>query len=388
MNKLSIKSQQVVIVNLRYSLHKKVSLAFIALCFLIAINVLLATPLAHDEEVMLFPVSASITPNGTWKIPMHHWVYELEEDSFVRKLSRKAIVESLELVGLSDDDTHSDAFKQRIKWFLTDNKGWKELSASFRKIKPNDHLALNKTSLNGHAYTDIYLAVKKELRARSWIQVDIDSASKDKHQFTGEVQLIPANGLSVISDIDDTIKISEVLDKKKLLKNTFVAPYQAVKGMPELYQRLKERDAYFHYVSASPWQLYPSLQPFMQAHYPKGTLMFRHFRLKDSSFIKFLGASKDYKIEKISAIIKRYPKHRFILIGDSGEHDTEIYARIYQQFPKNIQSIWIRNVDGSNTTEKSLKMVFRDVPRNIWTLFNDANSLKIYVIFPQEGQYG
>ncbi len=372
MNKLSTKFQQIVIVNLmniRCHLNKKITLVFTVLYFLIGMNALSASPLEHDEDVIIFPVSASITPNGRWKIPLHHWVYELKEDSLLGKLSQKVIAESLELAGLSNDDTHSTVFKQRIKWFLTDNKGWKKLSVSLSKINPNDHIALNKTTFNGHAYTDIYLATKKELRTRSWIEVNIDSKSKHKRQFKGEVQLIPANGLSVISDIDDTIKVSEVLDKQKLLKNTFVAPYQVVKGMPELYQHLKERGAYFHYVSASPWQLYPSLQPFMQAHYPKGTLMFRHFRLKDTSFIEFLGSSKDYKIKKIRAIIKRYPKHRFILIGDSGEHDAEIYATIYQQFPKNIQSIWIRNVDGSNATKKSLKIVFKDIPEEKWYVF-------------------
>ena len=372
MNKLSIKFQQAVIVdfmNLRCRLNKKIILVFITLYLLIGMNALSASPLDDDEEVIIFPVSASVTPNGGWRIPLHHWVYELEEDSLLSKLSRKVITESLELAGLSDDDTHSTVFKQRIKWFLTDNKGWKKLSISLSKINPNDHIALNKTTFNGHAYTDIYLAVKKELRARSWIEINIDSKSKHKRQFKAEVQLIPANGLSVISDIDDTIKVSEVLDKKKLLKNTFIAPYQVVKGMPELYQRLKKHGAYFHYVSASPWQLYPSLQPFMQSHYPKGTLMFRHFRLKDSSFIKFLGSSKNYKIEKISAIIKRYPKHQFILIGDSGEHDAEIYATIYQQFSKNIQAIWIRNVDGSNATQKSLKVVFKDIPEEKWNIF-------------------
>ena len=351
---------------------------FIALYFLIESHVVLALPLEVDEEVIIFPTSASIMPNGTWKIPMHHWVYALAEGSFLNTLSRKVLAESLELAGLSDNDTNSDVFKQRIKWFLIDNKAWKKLSVSFSKINSNsnDH-ALNKTTLNGHAYTNIYLAVKKERRARSWIPVSIDNASKDKRQFKGEVQLIPANGLSVISDIDDTIKKSDVLDKNKLLKNTFVAPYQTVKGMPALYQHLKERGAYFHYVSASPWQLYPSLKPFMRAHYPKGTLMFRHFRLKDTSFIKFLGTSRDYKIEKISAIIKRYPKHKFILIGDSGEYDAEIYATIYQQYSKQIQSIWIRRVEGSDATQKNLKAVFRAVPHNIWTLFDDADRLKV-----------
>ncbi len=109
--------------NLRYRLNKKITLIFIALYFVMGMNALLALPLDNDEEVIVFPVSGSITPKGTWKIPLHHWVYEREEDSLLSKLSRKAIAESLELAGLSDDDTNSAVFKQRIKWFLTDNKG-------------------------------------------------------------------------------------------------------------------------------------------------------------------------------------------------------------------------------------------------------------------------
>jgi phosphatidate phosphatase APP1 len=377
MNRLTIKFQQIVIKNPKFLLNKKIIHTLIALFFLIGVNTSCALPLKKNEEVIIFPVSASMTSNGRWKIPMHHWVYEFEEDSFIKKLSGEVIAESLELAGLSNEDTDSVTFKQRIKWFLTDNKGWKELFVNFGKINPDKHIALNKTTLNGHAYTDIYLATKKEWRAKSWIQVGVDSANKDQASFMGEVQLIPANGLSIISDIDDTIKISEVLDKQKLLKNTFIAPYQAVKGMPELYKRLKERGAYFHYVSASPWRLYPELKLFIQAYYPKGTVMFRHFRLKDTSFIKFLGSSKNYKIKKITAIIKRYPKHRFILIGDSGEHDAEIYAAIYQQFPKNIQSIWIRNVPKSNSTKQNLAGVFKDVPRKNWVLFENPNKLKV-----------
>jgi len=51
-------------------LNKKITLIFITLYFLIGVNALLASPLDNDEEVIVFPVSASITPNGRWKIPL------------------------------------------------------------------------------------------------------------------------------------------------------------------------------------------------------------------------------------------------------------------------------------------------------------------------------
>ncbi|RTZ65431.1 MAG: hypothetical protein DSZ29_04370 [Aquificaceae bacterium] len=348
--------------------------SIIILVLLFTFQSLFASPLSNQDEITFFPTSASVV-NGEklWEFPIHDWVYEIEENSVSRQLGRKVIAETLEIAGLNDHDTESKNFKERIKWFLVDNKGNKNVAIQLSKIRLEEAVLLNPTSVNGHAKSNIYLPFRKELYAHRWVKIEADSFMPQQHKVYGEVQLIPAYGLSVISDIDDTIKISEVLDKKKLLKNIFVAPYQTTRGFPELYQRLKEKGAYFHYVSSSPWQLYPSLKTFMEKNYPKGTITLRHFRLKDESFFKFFRSSQQYKINKITAIIKRYPKHHFILIGDSGEHDPEIYAKIYRQFPRNIQSIWIRYVEGSHMSRQRLATDFKDIPRNIWTIFSSPN---------------
>ena len=159
-----------------------------------------------------------------------------------------------------------------------------------------------------------------------------------------------------------------MLDKKELLINTFVKPYKSTKGFPEYYKKLASQGAYFHYVSASPWQLYPSLKPFMQNNYPKGTISLRNFRLKDSSLLAFLKPSKDYKIKQIEKIIHRYPGHHFILIGDSGEHDPEVYAAIYHKFAEKIQMIQIRVVKNSDISEKRFRETFKNIPKSSWEL--------------------
>ena len=202
-----------------------------------------------------------------------------------------------------------------------------------------------------------------------WISFNVIDPTKKVRDFSGEIQLIPETGLSIISDVDDTIKISNVLDKKKLIKNTFVKPYTTTDGFPEYYKKLEKEGAYFHYVSASPWQLQPSLKPFMDAHYPKGTISLRDFRLKDSSLLEFLQPSTKYKITQIQSIIKRYPKHQFILIGDSGEHDPEVYATIYQLFPKNIKSIQIRAVEDSDLSDARFEKEFKFIPKSVWQVF-------------------
>lgn len=73
--------------------------------------------------------------------------------------------------------------------------------------------------------------------------------------FKCTIYVLAAHGVSVISDIDDTIKISKVLSKRALLKHTFYSYFKPVEGMSELYRRWSEEKCQFHYVSASPWQL-------------------------------------------------------------------------------------------------------------------------------------
>ena len=316
------------------------------------------SPLKPDESVVLFPTSATHS-DGSWNLDIHSWVFEKEEDDFSRIILQKSFEEVFESIGdLDDDDEKLTTLENRLMWFLVDNQRNKALTVTLNNQKYN----LDTSAANGHAMTSL----KTTLSAKNgdWISYKIDDVSN--RNFAGEVQLIPETGLSVISDIDDTIKDSNVLDKKELILNTFINPYLTTDGFPDYYKKLATDGAYFHYVSASPWQLYPSLKGFMAENYPKGTLSLRDFRLKDSSLFSFLKPSTEYKISTIKKIIQRYPKHQFILIGDSGEHDPEVYARIYQQFPDNIQSIKIRAVEGSDLSEKRFVDIFKELPSEKW----------------------
>lgn len=321
------------------------------------------SPLKDDEDVWFFPTSANQVSATEWSIPIHHWVFEKEEKSISQIATQKLLSEIIENLGVSEEEANSPTVKQRLMWFLVDNERNKKI-----KINLNgSSVKLNITEPNGHAKTNI--VVQSTEKQGGWINYNVVHSVQNSRNYTGEVQLISETGLSVISDVDDTIKISEVLDKKVLLKNTFVKPYQTTEGFPEYYKQLEKQGAYFHYVSASPWQLQPSLKPFMDAYYPKGTITLRNFRLKDSSLLAFLQPSTEYKIGQIKSIIERYPKHQFVLIGDSGEHDPDVYAEIYKQFPKSIKSIQIRAVDGSDLSDARFAETFKSVPESLWQVF-------------------
>jgi len=321
------------------------------------------SPLKADEQVWFFPSSASQMAEGKWQVPIHHWVFEKEENSIGKKFSQAVFSELIEGFDVSEEKAHSVLFRGRLMWFLVDNERNKKINIELA----GDKHKLQLTEANGHSISEIQFISKAQ--AGSWLKFKALNENEAKSDFSGEVQLIPETGLSVISDIDDTIKISNVLDKKALIRNTFVEPYKVAKGMPEYYQRVEKQDAYFHYVSASPWQIYPSLKPFMDSHYPKGTVSLRYFRLTDSSLINFLQPSTEYKTTQIKQIIQRYPKHQFLLIGDSGEHDPEVYASIYRQFPDAIKSIQIRAVKGSDLSEKRFSDDFKGIPKSVWEVF-------------------
>lgn len=327
------------------------------------------SPLKADEQVWFFPTSASQLDESTWQVPVHHWVFEKEEDSISRNLSQKAFSKLIENFGVSKEKAQSDVFRQRLQWFLVDNERTKTINI---KLAADKH-QLQLTDANGHAISDIEFTSTAD--ENSWLKVELLDQREVKGDFSGEIQLIPDTGVSVISDIDDTIKISNVLDKKELIRNTFVEPYKVATGMPEYYHSLKKEGAYFHYVSASPWQIYPSLKPFMDSNYPKGTVSLRYFRLTDSSLVDFLKSSVEYKYTQIKQIIQRYPKHQFILIGDSGEHDPEVYAKIYREFPDAIRSIYIREVKDSDLSEKRFIDDFDGIPKTTWRIFDTPNKI-------------
>src|SRR5205807_10385096 len=153
---------------------------------------------------------------------------------------------------------------------------------------------------------------------------------KNIHAVNGIIRLLPQTGISVISDIDDTIKISDVRDRKELLRNTFCRPYCPVPGMAQRYRSWdKSADARFHYVSASPWQLYIPLAAFIRSNgFPEGTFQLKLFRWKDQTFFDLFRSPEKYKMTAIKPLFERFPHRKFVLVGDSGEKDPETYAAL------------------------------------------------------------
>ena len=319
-----------------------------------------------DEEVVFFPTSAW-REGGHWQVPVHGWIFEPEVDS----LWRAAFVAGLrELIDL-DDPVREGLFRERLRLFLVDNERGKVVRLSVAG-HTRDSTA---SGPDGHFQARLRLPATA-VPVAGTVEVSTLASGREARLFRGRVQLVPETGLSVISDIDDTVKISQVLDRRALMANTFARPFRAVEGMPALYRQWQARGAVFHYVSSSPWQLYPPLQEFfVEAGLPGGSFHLKSFRFKDRTALDMFASSLETKPPVIRALLRRYPGRRFILVGDSGEHDPEIYAAMAREFPTQIEAIYIRAVPGSDVGAARMRAAFDGIPTVRWQVFADARQL-------------
>src|SRR5690554_6109286 len=176
--------------------------------------------------------------------------------------------------------------------------------------------------------------------------------------FKGEI-VIPSETakFGVISDIDDTILHTGLTSRFKwrVVKNTIFKRAEKripLEGAADFYTQLHNGKTGsdcnpIFYVSHGPWNLYGYLELFLGTHnFPKGPILLRDFgNPLTKIFQRQEKKEKPEKQREILNILKTYPKLSFILIGDSGEHDPDIYIEIAEAHPERILAIYMRSVN-------------------------------------------
>lgn len=156
--------------------------------------------------------------------------------------------------------------------------------------------------------------------------------------------------IGIISDLDDTLLVSEVTKKIKLITNAIfknALQRQAVEGAAACFQQWAAQHPHtpIFYLSATPRQLYSVVHSFFTHHqFPQGMLITRRLSFdKQGDPLNV----KAYKIAKIEQIFATLPHVKFRLVGDDGEHDPDIYHHIQTRFPQQVDSIWIRRTSNA-----------------------------------------
>jgi len=332
------------------------------------------TNLAPEDRVVLFPSVAHLSPDGGhWIVDVHGDVSAPSQLSFSKRMLLRLLARAMRA---GQPELQSPLFQDRIARFVAKDRAGRRVAV---RIGDATYRLSHKTRRNGHFQAAV--AVPRSLAqdfaetaavgAEQYLELNVIGA-----EATGQAYLINATGLSVVSDIDDTLKHSYVGCKRTLLANTFLRPFETIPGMARVFRDWWSEGAAFHYVSSSPWQLYEHLAEHLVSEgFPTGSFHLRPFRLRDHLLRRLLMLRRTGKVGVIRTLFKKFPRRRFLLVGDSGEHDPEIYGVLARRYPQQVAGILIRQLPGERDVRRRYARAFRGVDPARLKLFEGADEL-------------
>jgi phosphatidate phosphatase APP1 len=178
--------------------------------------------------------------------------------------------------------------------------------------------------------------------------------------------------VGIVSDIDDTLTDSDVPHKIHLIFNTLFHSQYDVKVFPGAGPQLAKvagtsssfpvRPLFF--LTGSPWNLHDRIEfAFGRNKVPKGAFILRRFSKEPMK-------AYDFKLPHLQELFAAFPNTKWVLFGDTGEQDPEVYAQMSKERPNNIQAIFIHNVTKASPADARFSYGGKKM-----TLFTDWNGL-------------
>lgn len=257
------------------------------------------------------------------------------------------------------DDPGFGALAKRNSWSRPANMSKEELARAnnrlMARLKPFMHLPLVSAPITVFFFNDrksqsrsINTNESGHFALRASLEFEPTSVrvlASENLSATEKISVTDPRGVSLISDIDDTIKHSAIAGgAKEIFNNTFIRELGdlTIKGVKEWYSKLAALGIRLHYVSNSPWQLYPLLRSyFALAGLPPGSFHLKQYSGMLQGIFEPAAERKKGSLEKI---MRDFPERQFILVGDSGEADLEVYADVVMANPGRILGVFIRDV--------------------------------------------
>ncbi len=233
----------------------------------------------------------------------------------------------------------------------------------FRKPKSNDTYIQNIIDLIRQYYAigipqqkvKIHIGTQTKIirtNNRGDYKTHINYEKKDMKNYTVQYKdeqrcakiFLPENKkLAIITDVDDTFLVSHSTSFFKRIWTSAINNFNTRNSVKDIIDIYKTFSGPVFYVSNSQWKLYEVIDGFRKINnMPPGPFLLRGRR----------------KYTRIKAIIESYP-YKFILIGDDGHKDPEVYTRINKEFPNKIKAICIRQI----SSRKRLDEVQKKLPK-------------------------
>jgi phosphatidate phosphatase APP1 len=238
--------------------------------------------------------------------------------------------------------TRQQATRKRLEKL----RGWRSfattpVNGTIVRIEVGDEVHEARTDRSGY----IDCRVKGDLEP-GWASVRLTTEGAEPAEAPIRV-VDPSVRFGVISDIDDTVMVTALPRPLLAAWNTFVLDEHArmaVPGMAVLYERLVTANpgAPVFYISTGAWNVAPTLARFLSRHlYPAGPLLLTDWGPTPDRFFR---SGQEHKRTTLARLATEFPDIKWLLIGDDGQHDQEIYSEFAHDHPENVAAVAIRRL--------------------------------------------
>lgn len=251
------------------------------------------------------------------------------------------------------------------------DSAWRNLANTIRRLETDEVPAARVRARAGEAslevvadeegYFELQLDAHTFTAGREvWRTVNLEllePLAEDQPPVVAEAPvLVPPreSRFGVISDIDDTVVKTDVTNLLRMLRLVFLTNARTrlpFEGVAAFYRALHRGDAGdvtnpIFYVSSSPWNLYDLLHEVFEVHgIPAGPLFLKDYGIAKEVLLSL--GHREHKLRSIEHILETHATLPFVLVGDSGQKDPEIYREVAERYPGRIPAIYIREVNVS-----------------------------------------
>lgn len=350
---------------------------------------------AKPTQVLNLPAYANFTDNGEWSVLVHGNVYKVPE------LSEDRLNDLADgfLIGVDIKDIPPSQQRQA-----------RNLTASIYIVQQGDvNVTVNFASegvgegIGGAVRADVgnqTIQLPEETTGQgdfaAWLPLKNTTGPRGGYLLPGNetvkiqtvemhvqgtdsgnatAYLIPPTGVTILSDIDDILRVTKIWDPKEGLLNSFARPFTPWMNMPEVYAEWATtvEDLHFHYLTTTPEQATRNYMEFIYKTYPLGSFDTRPLNFSD------VKATLSIRKHLLDRIFETFPKRKFILVGDTSNSDVmKAYPQLAKDHPDMVQCIWLRN---TSSTDPSYRFPydtsgFEGVEKSKYMFFRVPDDLK------------
>lgn len=172
--------------------------------------------------------------------------------------------------------------------------------------------------------------------------------TQDGATAVAPVQVVdPAARVGLVSDIDDTVMVTHLPRPLVAAWNVLVRDENArepVPGMAALYRRLVEAEpgAPVVYLSTGAWNAAPAVGRFLHRHgFPPGTLLMTDWGPTNTGWFR---SGPAHKVAQLRRLFAEFPDVRWVLVGDDGQRDPEVYSGAARRLPEHVRALALREL--------------------------------------------